>query len=123
MHEPSLARHIRVLALDVPLFMLTQAHQQVLVGTGAYARRATVAASPAIPIVRLARTFAHARRLGRGAGFLARVVPTLGIGLVADGIGQMAGYALGAGDAHARMAEYEWHRTNHTPRRQSTRAT
>jgi O-antigen/teichoic acid export membrane protein len=44
MHEPSLARHIRVLALDVPLFMLTQAHQQVLVGTGAYARRATVAA-------------------------------------------------------------------------------
>jgi predicted dehydrogenase len=86
-------------------------------------RMAFVAASPAIPIVRLARTFAHARRLGRGAGFIARVVPTLGIGLVADGIGQMAGYALGAGDAHARMAEYEWHRTNHTPRRQSTRAT
>ena len=44
MHEPSLARHLRVLAFDVPLFMTTQAHQQVLVGTGAYARRATVAA-------------------------------------------------------------------------------
>jgi len=43
MHEPSLTRHLRVLACDVPLFMTTQAHQQVLVGTGAYARRATVA--------------------------------------------------------------------------------
>jgi O-antigen/teichoic acid export membrane protein len=44
MHEPSLIRHLRVLAFDIPLFMTTQAHQQVLVGTGAYARRATVAA-------------------------------------------------------------------------------
>lgn len=82
-----------------------------------------VAASPAIPLVRFARTLAHARRLGRGVGFLARVVPTMGIGLVADGIGQMAGYALGAGNAHARMAEYEWHRTNHTPRGQIQQAT
>lgn len=44
MHEPSLTRHLHVLALDVPLFMMTQAHQQILVGTGAYAKRATVAA-------------------------------------------------------------------------------
>jgi O-antigen/teichoic acid export membrane protein len=44
MHEPSLARYLRVMALDVPLFMLAQAHQQVLVGTGQYARRATIAA-------------------------------------------------------------------------------
>lgn len=44
MHEPTLPHHLRLLALDVPLFMLTQAHQQVLVGTGEYARRATVAA-------------------------------------------------------------------------------
>ena len=44
MHEPSLPHHLRLLAMDVPLFMLTQAHQQVLVGTGEYTRRATVAA-------------------------------------------------------------------------------
>ena len=44
MHEQSLTRYIRVVALDVPLFMLTQAHQQILVGTGQYGRRATVAA-------------------------------------------------------------------------------
>ena len=44
MHEPTLVRHLHVVSLDVPLFMVTQAHQQILVGTGAYARRATVAA-------------------------------------------------------------------------------
>jgi O-antigen/teichoic acid export membrane protein len=44
MREPSLSQYLRLLALDVPLFMLAQAHQQVLVGTGAYGRRATVAA-------------------------------------------------------------------------------
>ena len=44
MHEPSLPRHLRLLALDVPLFMVTQAHQQVMIGTGQYGRRATVAA-------------------------------------------------------------------------------
>jgi O-antigen/teichoic acid export membrane protein len=44
MHEPGLARHVRLIALDVPLFMLSQAHQQVLVGTGQYERRAIVGA-------------------------------------------------------------------------------
>jgi hypothetical protein len=78
-------------------------------------RLAFVAASPAIPIVRLARTIGHARRLGRGASFLARIVPAMCVGLVADGIGQMAGYAFGAGNAHARMAEFEWHRMKHAP--------
>jgi O-antigen/teichoic acid export membrane protein len=42
MHEPGLARHVRLIAFDVPLFMLSQAHQQVLVGTGQYTRRAIV---------------------------------------------------------------------------------
>ena len=44
MHEPGLARHVRLIAFDVPLFMLSQAHQQVLVGTGQYERRAVVGA-------------------------------------------------------------------------------
>jgi hypothetical protein len=78
-------------------------------------RLAFAAASPAIPLVRLGRALGHARRLGRGGGFLARVVPTLCVGLVADGLGQMAGYAFGAGNAHAKMAEYEWHRMKHAP--------
>ena len=78
-------------------------------------RAVYAAASPLIPLVRLVRTFGHARRLGRGASFLARVVPTMCVGLLADGLGQMAGYAFGAGNAHARAAEYEWHRMKHAP--------
>ena len=74
-----------------------------------------VGASPIIPFVRLARTLGHARRLGRGLSFLARVIPALCAGLVMDGVGQMAGYAFGAGDAHARLAEFEWHRTKYAP--------
>lgn len=78
-------------------------------------RLAFAAASPAIPIVRLGRTLGHARRIDRGAAFLARVIPTLCVGLVADGIGQMTGYALGAGNTHQRLASYEWHRMQHSP--------
>jgi hypothetical protein len=79
-------------------------------------RLAYVAASPLIPIVRLGRAIGHARRVGRGGRFLAQVIPTLGVGLALDGIGQMAGYALGAGSAHAKLAAYEWHRMKHTRR-------
>jgi hypothetical protein len=77
-------------------------------------RLAFVAASPLIPFVRLARTIGHARRIGRGVPFLMRVVPTLCAGLALDALGQMAGYAFGAGAAHERMADYEWHRMKHT---------
>ena len=75
--------------------------------------RAFVAASPLIPFVRLARTIGHARRIGRGPSFLVKVIPTIAVGLTVDAIGQMAGYAIGAGDAHEKMAAYEWHRMNH----------
>jgi hypothetical protein len=81
------------------------------------ARRLVFAgASPLIPFVRLARTLGDARRLGRGWPFLARVVPTVGVGLIFDALGQMVGYALGAGTAHERLAAFEWHRLKHTPR-------
>ena len=78
-------------------------------------RLAFAAASPIIPLVRLVRTLGHARRLGRGAPFLSRVIPTMCVGLAADGLGQMIGYAFGAGNTHARLAEYEWHRMQHAP--------
>lgn len=81
------------------------------------AKRLTfVAASPIIPLVRLARTAGHARRVRRGPLFLAKVIPTIAVGLTVDAIGQMVGYAAGAGDAHERMAAFEWHRLNHAAR-------
>jgi hypothetical protein len=79
-------------------------------------RLAFAGASPLIPFVRLARTIGHARRLGRGWPFLARVVPTVSVGLVFDALGQLTGYALGGGTAHERLAAFEWHRLKHTPR-------
>jgi hypothetical protein len=85
-------------------------------------RLAFAAGSPLIPLVRLARTLGHARRLGRGPTFLARLVPTLCVGLTFDAVGQMVGYAAGAGAAHEKMAEFEWHRMQHTRPRPSARA-
>ncbi len=73
-------------------------------------------ASPAIPLVRLARSLRYARQSGRGLGFTLRVAPVLLGGLLADGAGQTLGYVLGAGDSHQKMAAYEWHRLRHTPR-------
>jgi hypothetical protein len=32
----------------------------------------------------------------------------------------MTGYALGAGEAHAKLAAYEWHRMKHTRRGEAT---
>jgi hypothetical protein len=75
-----------------------------------------VVASPLIPFVRLVRTVGHARRVERGPVFLAMVIPTIAVGLTFDALGQMAGYAAGAGDAHDKMAAYEWHRMKHVAR-------
>ena len=100
---------VRVMVLNGRAFADTRS------STWPLARRLVfAAASPAIPFVRFARSVGHARRLGRGGAFLARVLPTIGVGLIMDGIGQMAGYAIGAGKAHERLAEFEWHRMKHS---------
>jgi hypothetical protein len=72
--------------------------------------------SPLIPFVRFARVVVNARRARPSWPFLLRVLPTIAVGLVIDGAGQASGYAAGAGTAHQRMARYEWHRLQHTPR-------
>lgn len=77
-------------------------------------RLAFAVASPLIPVVRLARTVRHVRRVGRRAPSMGRLLPTIGTGLVFDAIGQMMGYTLGAGTAHERLAALEWHRLQHT---------
>lgn len=78
-------------------------------------RFAFTVASPLIPLVRLSRIVRDARRAGQHWPFLLRVLPTLAIGLLLDGAGQLAGYALGAGSTHEKLAQYEWHRIRHTP--------
>ena len=42
--EPALAGHLRLLALDIPLFSLAQAYRNILIGTGGYQKRAWLSA-------------------------------------------------------------------------------
>ena len=67
------------------------------------------AAAPLIPWVRLWRIQKCVRR-GQSGGFLIRLFPTLFVGLLVDGLGQMVGYATGAGGSMEKVAKYEFHR-------------
>jgi len=68
------------------------------------------AGAPLIPLVRLWRIRAELRRPGRPADLWPRVVPALAVGLVVDTIGQVLGYALGAGKASRKLFAFEFHR-------------
>ena len=71
-----------------------------------------IGGSPLIPLVRLAKIAAPIRSpilLGR----FIRCFPATLIGLILDGMGQMAGYAFGSGNAVHQTARYEFHRIRH----------
>jgi hypothetical protein len=70
-----------------------------------------VAGSPLMPLLRLSRSLPDVRRSypARGAG----LVPVLALGLVANAIGQMLGYALGRGPATQRRLSFELGRATH----------
>jgi hypothetical protein len=72
----------------------------------------STAASPAIPWVRLWRVQKHVRN-SQTRGFLIRLLPTVLAGLLIEGLGQMMGYAVGAGDSSEKVAKYEFHRVDH----------
>ncbi len=67
-------------------------------------------ASPLIPAVRFVRITREMFRPGRPRHLLPRLLPALIVGLVFDGAGEMAGYALGQGRAMAKLSDMEFHR-------------
>jgi len=67
------------------------------------------AAAPLIPWVRLWRIQKRVRR-GQPLSFLIRLLPILFVGLLVGGLGQMVGYARGAGDSTVKLSKYEFHR-------------
>jgi hypothetical protein len=67
-------------------------------------------ASPLIPMVRCLRIIRELFRPGRPRHLLPRLLPALVIGLVFDGAGEMTGYALGPGEAMAKLSDMEFHR-------------
>jgi hypothetical protein len=77
-------------------------------------RRAVyVVGSPLIPLVRARRVLRDIRRTGRSAELLPRILPALTVGLVVSALGELAGYAVGPGNAQRRIGEMELHRRAH----------
>jgi hypothetical protein len=72
-------------------------------------------AAPLIPGLRfwriLRQSYQHSRKLAL------RVYPALVLGLTVSALGEMTGYALGAGHARRRLAHLEFHRVRHIARR------
>ena len=85
-------------------------------------RLAWVGGAGLIPAVRLIRVVKAAFAPGRTQqrAILPRVMPTLMLGLVLDGIGQAVGYAFGPANVTAKLAGLEFHRVKYlTPRDQA----
>jgi hypothetical protein len=75
-----------------------------------FAKRIAFAlASPAIPIVRLAKLW-RVLQARSAEGLLLQSLHALVFGFVVDGFGQCAGYAAGAGASPQLLAEFEFHR-------------
>jgi hypothetical protein len=73
-----------------------------------------VAATPLVPLVRLARIARETYREGQSAGFLLQVAAVLWIGLVFDAAGELAGYVGGAPGDYEREWDWEFHREPRT---------
>lgn len=85
-------------------------------GWGPARRLVYTLAWPLIPAVRLRRAVRAMRRAGAGET-LARVLPAMALGLIASGLGEAFGYALGIGPADERYAKYQFHRDRGVNRR------
>jgi hypothetical protein len=73
-------------------------------------RVAFALATPLVPLVRLRRHLAQARQAGWTTALMARVAPTLLIGLLVDAVGQGIGCLAGAGSSRAALVDWEFRR-------------
>lgn len=71
------------------------------------------AAGPLIPLVRLSRILSQLRGSGRPSLPFPAALPALLYGLGISALGEIAGYALGAGVAVQRLRDLEFHRVRH----------
>ncbi len=68
------------------------------------------ASAPLIPFVRLWRTLGELLKPGRPRNLIPSVIPALTVLLAMDGLGEMVGYALGAGSAKQVLSDMEFRR-------------
>ena len=76
----------------------------------AFRRLFYICCTPLMPFVRLKRVVGHIVRSGRARDLLPRILPALIVGLIADALGQLTGYAFGVGNAAQRRVSYELNR-------------
>jgi len=69
--------------------------------------------APLIPAVRITRLVRSMRRSPEQRALLPRILPTFALALAFDGLGELVGYALGAGSANAILTPLEFHRPRH----------
>ena len=96
---------LRALFLTGRLFAANRARRWLLLRRLSY-----VGGAPLIPIIRLWRVRSRLRRTGRRPGRDSKVLPPLILGLAVSAIGEMAGYAFGAGNSERSMVKFEFHR-------------
>jgi len=73
-------------------------------------------AAPFIPIPRLSRIQAQVSKMRRCADpsrIPASFLPVVVVGLITSAVGEMTGYAMGAGNAGHKLCRYEFHRVSH----------
>jgi hypothetical protein len=73
------------------------------------------AASPLIPCVRFMRAVRQLRRADPSRPSLGRLAPLLALGLLADGLGQLVGYAAGGGASAHYLTGFEFRRVDFVP--------
>jgi hypothetical protein len=76
-----------------------------------------VGGGPLIPLVRVRRALPEVYRTGAGHGAVARVLPAMLAGLIPHALGEVTGYAFGAGRAEERYSSYEVNRSLHVTER------
>ena len=82
-------------------------------GWSPFRRLLYIGGMPLIPLVRLKRILAEIRRSGRQRFLLPGVLPTLMAGLIGHTLGEVVGYAFGAGDAAQQRVGFELNRGLH----------
>jgi hypothetical protein len=80
-------------------------------------RLAYVGGGPLIPLVRVRRALPEVYRTGARHSDVARVLPAMLAGLIPHALGEMTGYAFGAGRAEERYSSYELNRSLHVTER------
>ena len=73
-----------------------------------------IAGAPLIPLLRAYRMLGDLRRARVGPLFKPGILPALACGLLAATVGEVAGYAFGAGDAPHRRVSFELDRRSYT---------